>query len=168
MGTYRRFFHKHKQRMAIDNCAVNLTGETSLFTSWLLFFWLLGFSGSFCCPVIYDLPLDGSKVQSIREKGAEGRTVLETWNQRIPLIGVRAFKIDLLRVNPMTGSGRTQLTTWHFKMLISPERKQIETHFHFWLVPCGLRGHTMTLEGALPPLAPHWIRAWLAILMAHQ
>ena len=154
MGTYRRCFHKHKQRMAIDNCADNLTGETSLFTSWLIFFWLWGLA-VVSAVLSYDLPLDGSKVQSTKEKGAEGRTVLETWNQRLyTLIWGRAFKRDLPRVNPTTRSGRTQLTTWHFKMLISPERKQIETHFHFWLVPCGLRGHTMTLEGALPPLAP--------------
>ena len=70
------------------------------------------------------------------------RKVLETWNQRLPpLIWVRAFKRDQPRVDPMSGSGRTQLTTWNFKTLISPERKQIETHRNFWLIQ-QLGGHT--------------------------
>ena len=39
------------------------------------------------------------------------------------------------RVGLTTGSDRIQLATWNFKTLISPERKHIETHFNFWLVP---------------------------------
>ena len=53
------------------------------------------------------------------------KKVLETWNQCLPpLIWVQAFKRDLPWVNPMTGSGQTQLTTLQ---CLYPERKQIDS-----------------------------------------